>query len=172
MRSVELTFDPEAEARFRADWDLLAAAGLPSLAHHTSASNRPHITLAAGNDLALDPAGADPWKSLPLEVDFAGLTLFPGHKGTFVLVRLVVVTRALLDVHAGLHRVLAGATPLTRPDAWTPHVTLASKITGAQVTPALELLATATPVHCTDARLWDSTSKTTKSLVGPATQPR
>ncbi|WP_260857304.1 hypothetical protein [Microbacterium sp. 1.5R] len=45
--AAELLFGPSAEAAIRAEWDALAAAGMSSLAAHTSASNRAHLTLVA-----------------------------------------------------------------------------------------------------------------------------
>lgn len=58
MRSIELVFDDDTESAIRADWVRLAEAGLPSLASHTGASNRPHLTLAAGAELLVQPLHA------------------------------------------------------------------------------------------------------------------
>jgi len=74
MRSVELVFDDPTDSRIRADWARLQAAGLPSLAAHTSPSNSPHITLAAGGELELTAEG--PWQALPLDITFSGAIVF------------------------------------------------------------------------------------------------
>ena len=56
-QSVELLLDEGLDALVRSDWDALAVAGLPSQGRHRSASNRPHVTLAAMKavDAALEP---------------------------------------------------------------------------------------------------------------------
>lgn len=164
MRSIELTFDGTAEACIRADWARLAAAGLPSLGSHTAPSNRPHITLAAGNSLAVAAEAAGLWAGLPLDVRLGGLVLFPAGKGKFVLARLVVGSRELLALHAGLHRQANDALPLTRPGAWTPHVTLARRIPAELLGAAVGTLDATLEARCTDARLWDSTTRTVTAL--------
>ena len=118
MRSIELVFDSPTDSLVRDDWARLAAAGLPSLASHTSPSNSPHITLAAGNDLADGTDG--PWEQLPLDVTFSGIIIFPAGTGKYVLARAVLLDTALLDLHRALHGGLSGALPLTRPGAWAP----------------------------------------------------
>jgi 2'-5' RNA ligase len=138
MRSIELTFNDPLDALVRADWARLADAGLPSLASHTAPSNRPHITLAAGKELSCDAGVQDPLGRLPLEVQFSGVVLFPAHHGTFVLARLVVPSTPLLVLHAEVHHQCNGAFANTRPDAWTPHVTLARRIPGHLLGRAME----------------------------------
>lgn len=164
MRSIELTFDGAAEASVRADWDRLAGAGLPSLASHTAPSNSPHITLAAGDSLAIPPGAPRLWTGLPLDVRLGGLVLFPAGKGKYVLARLVVGTAGLLDLHAGLHRHATGALPLTLPGAWTPHVTLARRIPAGSLGAAVGLLDATLEARCTAARLWDSTTHSITAL--------
>ena len=67
-QSVELVLDEGLDALVRADWDALAAAGLPSQARHRSPSNRPHVTLAAraAIDEALEPAMALALEEFPV----------------------------------------------------------------------------------------------------------
>ncbi|MCU1566849.1 MAG: 2-5 ligase family protein [Pseudarthrobacter sp.] len=170
MRSVELTFDETLDALIRHDWARLAEAGLPSLASHTAPSNRPHITLAAGNSLSLDPGAQDLWGGLPIETRFSGVVVFPSPPGKFVLARLVVLSKALLELHAGLHRRCAGAYANTVPDAWTPHVTLARRIPGHLLGAAVESVDARAEGQCIDARLWDSTTRTVTRLGGPPLQ--
>jgi hypothetical protein len=104
MRSIELTFDETMDAAIRRDWEALASADLPSLASHTAASNRPHLTLAAGE--ALQPV---PVRGLPVAVRFGGIAVFPAGRRKFVLVRSIVASRALLDLHRGVHDALEDA---------------------------------------------------------------
>ncbi|WP_458781980.1 2'-5' RNA ligase family protein [Arthrobacter sp. D3-16] len=167
MRSVELTFGESTDSLIRMDWARLLEAGLPSLATHTSPSNRPHITLAAGNSLALGADAQDLWGGLPIVIRFSGLVLFPAGSGSCVLARLVVPAEGLLQLHARLHQQCAGAFANTLPDSWTPHVTLARRIPGHLLGTAIAALDVRTEGECTAARLWDSPTRTTTSLAGP-----
>jgi len=166
MRSVELTFGESTDSSIRADWARLLEAGLPSLATHTSPSNRPHITLAAGNSLDLGDAVQDLWGGLPIAVRFSGLVVFPAGSGKYVLARLVVPSAGLLQMHARLHQQCTGAFANTLPDAWTPHVTLARRIPGRLLGTAMGVLDVRTQGECTAARLWDSPTRTTTALSG------
>jgi hypothetical protein len=166
MRSVELTFGESLDSLVRSDWSRFADAGLPSLAAHTAPSNRPHITLAAGHELALHAGSGDLWDGLPLGIHFSGLVVFPTPMGRFVLARLVVPSRTLLKLHTGLHRRCTGAFAYTCPDAWTPHVTLSRRIPGELLGAAMELVDARAEGWCTDARLWDGPTKTVTSLSG------
>ncbi|MDQ0771041.1 2'-5' RNA ligase [Pseudarthrobacter defluvii] len=162
MRSIELVFDDSTDSLIRADWAQLQAAGLPSLAAHTSPSNSPHITLAAGPDLQSDAEG--PWDALPVDITFSGAIVFPAGAGKYVLARAVLLTAPLLDLHRRLHLDLSGALPLTLPGAWTPHVTISRRIPGQQLGPALELMDLRVEGQCTGARLWDSSTQTVTPL--------
>ncbi|UUL76619.1 2'-5' RNA ligase family protein [Pseudarthrobacter sp. Fe7] len=138
MRSIELVFDDPTDALLRADWARLEAAGLPSLAAHTSAGNSPHITLAAGVDLQAGREGQhqeEVWQALPIEVTFSGALVFPAGTGKYVLARSVLLTTSLLDLHRQLHQGLSGALPLTLPGSWTPHVTISRRIPGHHSVP-------------------------------------
>lgn len=166
MRSIELTFDEESDAAVRAEWARLADADLPSLASHTAPSNSPHATLAAGADLAfLKPMD---WGALPLEVEFGGILLFPAAKGRFVLARSLAVTGALLALHRTLHEAVGGAVDRTLPGRWSPHVTLARRLSPDQVAGALRVLGDIRSAVCTEARLWDGPTKTLTALSAPS----
>jgi 2'-5' RNA ligase len=167
MRSIELTFDASLDALIRSDWARLADAGLPSLASHTAPSNRPHITLAAGNSLSLDADARDVWGGLPVEARFSGVVVFPSPQGRYVLARLVVLSNALLELHAGLHRRCTGAFANTTPGSWTPHVTLARRIPGHLLGAAVDCVDARAEGRCIEARLWDSTTSTVTPLGHP-----
>jgi 2'-5' RNA ligase len=164
MHSVDLTFEESTDSLIRTDWARLAEAGLPSLATHSSPSNRPHITLAAGTTLDMGPGAEDLWGALPIDVRFSGLVLFPAGPGRYVLARLVVLSGGLLELHRRLHQQCTGAFANTVPDAWTPHVTLARRIPGQLLGTALDTLDVRAEGRCTGARLWDSTTGTITSL--------
>jgi len=171
MRSIELTFDLNTEAAFRAEWAALQEAGLPNLGRHQGASNRPHLTLAAGPGLELTAAVRAVFDSgavaLPVEVRVSGLVLFRAGSGRFVLARPVVMTRTLLELHRSVVDSAPGAVELTRPDRWTPHVTLARRLSAAQVGEALELLGEPPAAgSCVAARFWNGETKTLTELSG------
>jgi 2'-5' RNA ligase len=160
MRSIELTLDADTDAAIRDEWRFLAEHGLPNLASHTAASNAPHVTLVAGDALAVADVPADTFGALPLPLRFGALSTFAAGRGRFVLVRSVVVTRELLALHERVAHPLARAVPTSLPGAWTPHVTLARRLTAEQVGVALSLLATPSDGAYVAARLWDAATKT------------
>jgi 2'-5' RNA ligase len=164
MRSIELTFKDATDARIRSEWATLADAGVPSLAGHTGPSNRPHITLAAGPDLQLSGEVQDILRMLPVRIGFSGALVFPGGPGKYVLARSIVLTKQLLELHRFVHQKAAGALPLTLPDAWTPHVTLARRVPHHLLGKAVDLLDLRLEGLCTDARLWDSGTRTVTPL--------
>ena len=164
MRSIELTFDEETEARVRADWAALAAIGLPSLAGHTGATNRPHLTLAAGEDLSDGQELRDAVAMLPLELTFGGVILFGESRRGVVLARQVVTSSALLELHRRAHDAAPGAVDLTRPDNWTPHVTLARRMPADDLGRALAAIGPAVGAIASAARLWDSHERTVTPL--------
>jgi 2'-5' RNA ligase len=172
MQSLELLFDPATEAALRAEWAAMADAGLPSSARNLSPSNRPHVTVAVapeGLDRSLDAVRRAVEGMLPLPVAFGGLLLFPSPRGA-ILSRPLVMSRALLDLHTRVvEAVSAAATVLetARIDAWTPHATIARRLSPEQVGEAAGLLArrgrTAT---AQGLRLWDSDTRTVTLVTG------
>ena len=163
-QSVELLLDEATDAAVRAQWDALAAAGLPSQARHTGESNRPHVTLAARRaiDAALEPALTDSVSSLPLPVRVGAVACF--GRGPYVLVRVLVANRALLELQARVTEAL-GPDPRTAhhfaPGSWTPHVSLARRVTADQVGSALAALGTTPDLdgRAVACRRWDGDAR-------------
>ncbi|GAA4677507.1 2'-5' RNA ligase family protein [Frondihabitans cladoniiphilus] len=175
MHSLELLLDPATDRGVRDDWQALLDAGLPSQGRHQGASNAPHVTLLArpslddSNDTELGRALTD----LPLPARLGGLVVFGRPPRGLVLARLVVVTPGILRLHAVVHEIVGDAgpdapkesteawdAPHTRPGHWTPHVTLASGLSPAQLADALPLLGPADLEGAFVAgRRWDSTQK-------------
>lgn len=140
VHSVELLFDPDSEAAITAAWDGLGAVGV----RRPSAGSRPHVTLTVAHRLAGDVTSAlrPALSGLPLSCRLGAPMLF--GRGPFTLVRLVVPSTELLALHAEVHgRCLpfmpAGPLPNAAPGHWTPHVTLARKVSAAQLADALAL---------------------------------
>ena len=179
VQSIELLLDEATEAALRATWATLADAGLPSLASHTGESNRPHVTLAVTDEQGFEHAAKglravfEGWElaGAGVAATIGSPVLFGGHRSRWVLARQVVPSRPLLTLHAAVHRALQQHAPdvpvvaQTRPDAWTPHVTLARRTLAERLGEALDVLdVEALPCRVVGARLWDSPTKTVTAL--------
>ena len=169
VQSVELLLDEATERLVAEDWQLLHRAGLPSQARHTSASNRPHVTLAALpslDDDAEQRLAVICREALPMTARLGPLVLL--GRDPAVLARLVVANRRLLDVQA--EAAAACGVPdddVAAPERWLPHVTLARRIPLDQVSRALALLPRRdVHVHFASVRRWDSEARRTWSLAG------
>ena len=168
-QTIELTLDDELDSAVRAEWDLLAAAGLPSQALHLGITNAPHVTL--GGASALDPETTGRLATVPLpgQIRLGGLLLFRGRRSS-VVSRAVIPSAALLATHAGVAEAMDGAPDrpdLTLPGRWTPHVTLARRLDDAQLAQALDLLADVPRELVGEPsalRHWDSDTKTVHVL--------
>jgi len=164
MHSVEAVLDDDTDRQVRAHRRDLALAGLPSQARHTGSSNRPHITLGltATINAEVERRLADVGASLPTPVTLGALLLFGGPR--FVLARLVVPSSGLLALQAG---VMASLDEPLDPHgtfvhgSWTPHVTLARRLTADQVGAAVSVLGAvpAIPARLARMRRWDIGAK-------------
>lgn len=144
--SVELLFDPDTDAALRRQWAALAGAGLPSLAHHRSPTNRPHVTMTAAQriDSDVDGALAGLADRLPIPCVIGATVVF--GRGRVSLVRLVLPSRELLEIHRSVSEIVAPHVPSgtfshTLPGQWTSHVTLCRRLPAEQLPAALELIA-------------------------------
>ncbi|MEX5302003.1 2'-5' RNA ligase family protein [Kocuria sabuli] len=174
MHSLELLLGEDAEASVRADWDRLIEAGLPSSGRHRSPSNRPHITVMAAPSLAPETvpgidervAAAAGFVDLPLAS--AGVLLFGPGRGGYVVVRQVVTTPELLELHRRVWDAVGpvpGQPRTSFPGAWTPHVTLARRMHPDQVAAALDVLEPhPAPLRAVSLRRWDSDARTVVRL--------
>lgn len=161
VQSVELLLDDESDAAFRAQWTALAEAGLPSQAHHTGASNRPHVTLGVAREVSeeSEAALAALAGAVPLRVSLGGLLLLGDVRG--VLARLVVPSAELLDLQARVHAALGDTVAHTAPGRWTPHVTLARRLDDDELSRAVTVLQRGVEVEATAVALrrWDGAAK-------------
>ncbi|GAB2704321.1 2'-5' RNA ligase family protein [Nocardia thraciensis] len=155
VQSVELLLDDTAEAEVRRQWRVLAEAGV----HSPAAERRPHVTVAVAREIwpRLDKALAAE-EFHPLPVRLGGLVLFGARRP--VLVRLVVPTTELLDLQRRLFSVIAqcpGIPANVRPDAWTPHVTLARRVNPQHLATAVDAVASDRdfPTTVVGIRRWD-----------------
>ena len=171
MHHVDLVLDPGADAAVRTLWRLLGEAGVPSLARHRSPSNRPHVTVAMTRtwpDLSAVRGALRQLEALPMTARLGAPVVF--GRGPFVLALGVVPTQALIALHRALAEVFAPAHDHLRPGAWTPHVTLANRMSSGEVAAALELVSAApVPDRVTfdSARHWDSVARADRPLRDP-----
>ncbi|MBF4623724.1 2'-5' RNA ligase family protein [Clavibacter sp. VKM Ac-2872] len=174
--------DAASDAAVRASWRALTDAGLPSLADHAGATNRPHVTLLAADGLggSADDAVRALATTAPLPtLRLGGLVVFGVPPRGLVLARQVVVDRALLDLHARIHAAVDSApadteaeaeavevVPHTRPGSWTPHITIALRLTTEQLGAAVEALGRIDPLDApvVGLRRWDPRDRTTTEL--------
>jgi 2'-5' RNA ligase len=168
VQSVELLLDDAAERAVLADWAQLSHAGLDSQSRHRSPSNRPHVTLATVPTLdqrAEDRLATLLRAALPLPAHLGPLAVF--GREPVVLVRLVVVTRALLDLHAAVAETVGvPEDSVAAPGRWVPHVTLAHRMPREQLGAALGLLPrSGGGVRLATARRWDGDARRTWSPV-------
>jgi hypothetical protein len=166
--AIELLLDRDAENAIRAEWDALATRGMSSLARHTSASNRPHVTLVARVDLSpLDPGVLAGIPSFPVTL---GAPLLFGTGERRVLARSIVPSAELLGLR---ETILAAAgsgddAPHTAPGEWMPHVALARRLRIADLPAALELVGGDIRAHSATVRHWDPGT----ALVSPLAELR
>ncbi|MBM7410312.1 2'-5' RNA ligase [Clavibacter michiganensis] len=120
--------------------------------------------------------------SVPLPtLRLGGLVVFGVPPRGLVLARQVVVDRALLDLHARIHAAVDRATadgdadtdaapvevvPHTRPGSWTPHITIALRLTTDQLGAAVAALGRIDPLDAPVAglRRWDPRDRTVTEL--------
>jgi 2'-5' RNA ligase len=160
-QSVELTLDSAAEAALVAQWDRLAAAGIAKPkrpephGHHL-----PHITLYAADAI---PEGAE--SVLPeivagvnLTVHIGALMIFGSRKSESILVRHVAASVQLLELQQRVARACA-ADPAGQfgQGRWSPHVTLARRVSSDHLGKAVSVLGSRGELDATiqRCRRWD-----------------
>ena len=155
VQSVELLVDDTAEAHIRGQWQLLSQLGV----HSPAPDHRPHITVAVARQIwpRLDRALAT-LDFRPLPIRLGGPLIFGARSP--ILVRAVVPTAALIDLQHRLFSVIEpcpGVPTTVRPDAWTPHVTLARRVPLGQLGEAVHAVAAARdfPATVVGIRRWD-----------------
>lgn len=162
VHSVELTFDPDTDAKLRRIWDELTRKGIRSQAGNTSPSNRPHVTVTVAEhiDEAVNTALRPVLERLPLPCTVGAPMLFGGR--VFTLVRLVVPSHELLALHRHVHDLCLphmpnGVLGHADPGQWTPHVTLARRVAPEKLPAALTLRSVGRDLRgaLTGLRHWD-----------------
>lgn len=140
VQSVELLLDDRLDDAVRAEWDRLREAGVSSGARIRSETNRPHITLAVAASIPPEIEGRmrERIDGTPIELRLGGIVVFGDRHAT--LARLVVPTADLLALHREVFALIEqcpGIPPHIRPGEWTPHVTLARRVSAARIGSAI-----------------------------------
>jgi 2'-5' RNA ligase superfamily len=142
VHSIELLLDSDTESAVRRMWKEASGAGLRA----PGPTSRPHATLIVADGISTD-ADQDLrplLRHLPVSCVIGAPMVF--GREPFTLVRSVVPSTELLDLHAEAMRVCAeylspGPAPNTAVGQWTPHVTLARRVDQAQLGSALRIRA-------------------------------
>ena len=141
---VELLLDERAADEVRVIWKALADAGVP--ARYLEHDLAPHVTIAVFDELDAGRA-RDAFASFAAEETPEPITLyspasFPTEEG--VLYLAPVVTRGLLELHAGFHERFA---ELDQPvgeyfftGRWVPHVTVGLGLDDEQLAQGFRVL--------------------------------
>ena len=142
--ALELLLDEDAAEAVRTLWRTLAEGTVP--ARYLELDLKPHVTIAVFDEL--DPARArDAFASFAAEetpepVSLYSPASFPTDEG--VLYLAPVVTRGLLELHAGFHERFAELDqPVGEyffPGRWVPHVTLGLGLDDEQLARGFALL--------------------------------
>ncbi|MEU4681247.1 2'-5' RNA ligase family protein [Micromonospora sp. NPDC023737] len=168
MRTVELLCSAELDATVRAAWQRLAETGLPSLARNLHPTNRPHLTLAAVDEL---PPGAEERladlfdAALPVRARVDRVAVLDGSAP---LVWLIRPTPELLALHGAVWDVLGGAPgphPWHLPGRWVPHLSLALRFRDADRRRARAVIGGDRPTgEFVAARSYDGATRTAGPL--------
>lgn len=174
MRTIELTCGLDLDAEVRQVWRRLSDAGVPSLARHRHPTNRPHLTVAACEQVpaaVLEAIAGLMRDALPLPVRSTGPVVLDATRHRYVLALGVEPTPELLALHSRTWELLEGAPdphPRLVPGRWQPHLSLTRRLDAHGLELARALLAGPhRPVGMFDAaRSYDSTTRTTSALAG------
>jgi 2'-5' RNA ligase len=171
VQSVEVLLDADLEAAVRDEWEALVDAGLVRQLRRGGEPAVPHITVGVATSIPAEVEDAlqaiD--HGVGMELRLGGLLLLGGHSS--VLVRAVVPTRRLLELQATVAATLHGCPGLPdtmAPGRWTPHVTLARRLSPPDLGTAVELLGGTTSHEGSVAgmRRWDGDARRAWALDG------
>ena len=153
--SVSLWFDEHVERQVRDIWQSLADAGVDKT--FAEGPIRPHVTLAHGLTLDLEPFVTALRERLAVQpafdLTFTSLGLFDSG----ILYLAARMTGALWTLHREVAEVAeklgGGSSPYYRPDFWTPHCTLAVNLTPERMLEAVRVCYKVTPISASVTRV-------------------
>ena len=162
VHSIELLVDTDTEAAIRRVWGALSKAGLRT----PPPTSRPHVTLLVAEAIPadVDVSLSTVLQRLPVPCVIGAPTVF--GRSPFILVRLVVPSAELLELHADAVRTCSpyltpGAVPNTVVGQWTPHTTLARGVEPSQLVTALTIRTTTREIrgNAVGLRRWDGNKR-------------
>lgn len=162
VHSIELLLDPDSDAAVRRVWKTLSEAGLRA----PSPTSKPHSTLVVADSISpdADDVLSSVGRRFPVPCVIGAPMVF--GRSPFVLVRVIVPSAALLELHAEVARICLpyltpGLAPNTAVGQWTPHVTLARRVDLSQLSEALSIRSTTGDIRgeFVGMRHWDGNKR-------------
>lgn len=164
--SIELLLDDAADAWVRSRWRALIDAGLPSQGRIAAATNRPHITVVAAEHLhpAIDSGLGALIGRLPLSLNLDGLVTFGDERKTLAIrvARDDQLDEFQAEALAAARPWITAVADHIESDRWTPHITLARRLTPEQSELAAGLIDSSPAASGTQLRRWDGGAKVEK----------
>lgn len=156
-RGLVMRFAESSEREVQKAWAAVESAGMPSLRTHTHQAHVPHLSLAVAEVLDNDRAAnavakLQPPKTIQLE----SVGYFPEG----VLFLNVVPTQGLLRLQSDIFEQLSLSGAMTRswlatrPDSWSPHVTVAYGVAAVDLGAAVQALTPVLPMTLGVDGLW------------------
>ena len=171
VQSVELLLDARLEEMVRHEWETLVDTGVSRQLRRGGDPAVPHLTVgvATAIDAGVEAALRGIDHGVGLELRLGGLLLLGGRSS--VLVRLVVPSAPLLALQATVWNALQGCPGMPdtmAPGRWTPHVTLARRVSRSDLPKAVDLLGGRTSAEGSVAgmRRWDGDARRAWALDG------
>jgi 2'-5' RNA ligase len=168
---VELLLDAHLDAMVRREREALVDARLSRQLRRGGDPAVPHVTVgvAASIEAGIEDALREMDHGVGLELHLGGLLLLGGRAS--VLVRVVVPTVPLLELQATVWQTLRdspGMPDNLAPGHWTPHVTLARRVSSSDLPKAVDLLGGRTSAEGSVAgmRRWDGDARRAWALDG------
>ena len=161
--AVCLLFDSRSDRLVRELWSRLETAGVRTLATHTHGHHHPHLSYAVLRtwDLSQVQTGlAVVPDAGPFSISFHGTLAFPRGRAALapavsadLAMRQQEVVSAVVGTGAELHRNY-------RPGSWVPHVSVATRAQGSELTTVVKAIADVLPftARVDRAALIDSSS--------------
>ena len=162
VHSIELLLDPDSDAAVHRVWKALSEAGFRA----PSPTSRPHSTLVVADSISpdVDDVLSSVGRRFPLPCVIGAPMVF--GRSPVVLVRVVVPSALLLELHAEVARICLpyltpGLAPNTAVGQWTPHLTLARRVDPSQLSRALSIRSTTRDIRgeFIGMRHWDGSKR-------------
>lgn len=167
--AVCLLFEPRGERLVRGLWARLEASGIRTLQSHTHGRHHPHLSYAVALEWDLDrvtPALAALPDGRPFDVSVQGALVFPRGRVALAPSVPAAVAARQEEVFAALQASGAVLHHHYEPGRWVPHVSLATRATGAALATVVTAVADMVPLslHVDRAALVDSSTGRTWEL--------